>query len=96
MASDKKMQIEQAMDANLDWIKQRYAALLSEGPPTGDYTQAIRDALLLLIDMRLPGVPDTIVHNIQTAQREQLIIWAIQAFEPGGLYKLCEELNRPT
>ncbi|MEL6342747.1 MAG: hypothetical protein AAFV53_06415 [Myxococcota bacterium] len=91
---DLKMGIEAAMDANLDWIKGHYATLLSDGPPTGDYTQAMRDALLLLIDMRLPGVPDIIIDRIQSAERDQLLVWSLQAFERGGLFQLCAELHR--
>jgi len=88
--------IDAQMAKNLDWIKQHYAKRLQSQPSTPTDTRMMRDALLLLIDMRVPGVPDIITKRLHNASREELLIWTISIFKPGGVMKLCEKIvNEP-
>ena len=77
----------------MSWMKHRYVGLLaSDGAPGPVYTDAMRGGLLLLLERRLPGVPDEIEAWINQAEPEQLLAFVASLFEPGGLYRSCREI----
>lgn len=89
------MQDTQAiMEENLRWIRQHFAARLAcgEGVEGGD--GALRDGLLLLIDMRFCDPPRAISARIEAAPLADVVRWAAMAFQIGGLVAVCQEILR--
>ena len=92
MQAEDAAQAQEILREGMQWLKHRYAGILSEGPPDPVYTEAMRGGLLLLLDMRLPGVPEEIEAWIEHAEPPQLLLFVASLLEPGGLYRICRQI----
>jgi len=79
------------LEGHLDWVKQHYAVQISAGDPAVT-DRALRDGLMLLVDMRFSKPPRALYARIQAAPVEDLARWAVMSFQVGGLVAVCEEI----
>jgi hypothetical protein len=79
------------MEGHLHWVRQHFAARLTSGEGTLG-TSALRDGLILLIDMRFSKPPRAIYACIESAPVEDLLRWAVMTFQVGGLVSICAEI----
>jgi hypothetical protein len=80
------------LEGHLDWVKQHYAAQLTgdTAPTLGD--RALRDGLMLLVDMRFTRPPRRLYKQIAAAPTADLVRWAAMTFQVGGLVAVCKEI----
>ena len=79
------------MEGHLHWIREHFAArLVAGGVEGGD--SALRDGLMMLIDMRFSAPPRSLYQRIEVAPMEDVLRWAVMAFKVGGLVAVCREI----
>ena len=87
------MQDTQAiMEENLRWIRQHFAVRLASGDDAEGSDGALRDGLMLLVDMRFCEPPRAIYARIETAPLSDVVRWAAMTFQVGGLAAVCREI----
>ena len=79
------------MEGNLRWIREHFADRLEAGGAHLDL-DALRDGLMLLIDMRFSSPPDALYQRIGDAPAADLLRWAAMTFQVGGLVAVCQEI----
>ena len=80
------------MEENLRWIRQHFAARLACGDGVEGGDGALRDGLLLLVDMRFSEPPRAIHTRIEAAPLAEVVRWAAMTFQVGGLVAVCQEI----
>ena len=85
-------QAQAAMEENLRWIRQHFAARLAGGGGLEGGDGALRDGLMLLVDMRFSAPPRVIYARIEAAPLPDVLRWAAMAFQVGGLVAVCTEI----
>ncbi len=82
---------QQIMEEHLRWVREHFAARLTSGEGTLG-VDALRDGLILLVEMRFSHPPRAIYQRIESAPLEDLLRWAAMTFQVGGLVAICEEI----
>lgn len=80
------------MEENLRWIRQHFAARLADGGGVEGGDGALRDGLMLLVDMRFSEPPRVIHSRIEAAPLAEVVRWAAMIFQVGGLVAVCKEI----
>lgn len=79
------------MEGHLHWVRQHFATRLTSGEGSLG-TGALRDGLILLVEMRFSKPPRAIYERIESAPVEDLLRWAVMTFQVGGLVAICGEI----
>ena len=78
------------MEGHLRWIRDHFAGRLVAQNHGGD--SALRDGLMMLVDMRFSAPPRALYARIESAPVEDVLRWAVMAFQVGGLVAVCREI----